>query len=315
MRITSLETFHVAPRWLLAKITTDTGVVGWGEPVVEGRARTVETAVQEIGEYLVGQDPRRIEHHWQAIYRGAFYRGGPVLMSALSGVEQALWDIKGKDLGVPVYELLGGAVRDSIRMYAHCHADTVEDLVATAGRLVAAGFSCLKLATVPPAWPLETPAFADREVERVARVREAVGPEVSIAVDFHGRVSPALAAVLIAALQPYRLLFVEEPCLPENTAAMVDVARRTTTPIAAGERLMTRWQFRELLEQRAPGRRAARRVPRRRHLRGPQARRDGGDLLRQRRPAQPARAGVAGGMPAAGRVHTELPHPGAPDPR
>jgi galactonate dehydratase len=251
MKITKLETFHVQPRWLMVKVSTDKGLVGFGEPVVEGRARTVETAVHELSEYLIGQDPRRIEHHWQAIYRGSFYRGGPVLMSALSGIEQALWDIKGKDLGVPVYELLGGRVRDSVRMYAHCHGDTIEDLESVARRRVADGFSCLKLSTVPPAWPLETPAFVENEVARVARVREVVGPSVNIAVDFHGRVGPALANILIAALQPYNLMFVEEPCLPENTAAMAEIARRTTTPIATGERLFTRWQYRDLLEQNA----------------------------------------------------------------
>ena len=251
MKITKIETFHVEPRWLMVKVSTDTGCEGWGEPIVEGRARTVETAVHELGEYLVGEDPRRIEHHWQAIYRGSFYRGGPVLMSALSGIEQALWDIKGKDLGVPAYELLGGRVRDSVLMYAHAHGSDVDGLAAAAREKVARGFTALKLSTSFPAWPLETPAFVENEVARVAAVREAVGSAVNIAVDFHGRVGPALAGILIRELEPYGLMFIEEPCLPENVGSMIELSRKTTTPLATGERLFTRWAFRELLENNA----------------------------------------------------------------
>ena len=251
MRITAVETFHIAPRWLVVKLTTDAGIVGFGEPIVEGKARTVETAVQEMANYLVGQDPRRIEHHWQAIHRGGFYRGGPVLTSALSGLEQAMWDIKGKALGVPVYELLGGHVRESVRMYAHCHGETLEILGATARQRMADGFDAVKLAIDGPAWPIETPAWVDEQVARVALVRDIVGPTVDIAVDFHGRVGPALANVLIEQLSPCRLMFVEEPCLPDNPSAMAGIAARTTTPIATGERLFTRWQYRELLESQA----------------------------------------------------------------
>jgi galactonate dehydratase len=251
MKITRVDTYHLQPRWLVVKITTDSGIVGFGEPVVEGRALTVETAVREMSNYLIGQDPRRVEHHWQAIYRGGFYRGGPVLTSALSGLEQAMWDIKGKALGVPIYELLGGHVRESVRMYAHCLGDTPETLAATARRRIADGFSAVKLVLDGPAWPIETPKWIDEQVARVALVREIVGAGVDVAVDFHGRVGPAVANTLIAELAPYKLMFVEEPCLPENTAAMADIARHTTTPIATGERLFTRWQYRELLESGA----------------------------------------------------------------
>jgi len=251
MRITTVETFHLEPRWLVVKVTTDTGIVGYGEPIVEGKALTVETAVREMSNYLIGKDPRRIEHHWQAIHRGGFYRGGPVLTSALSGLEQAMWDIKGKALGVPVYELLGGHVRDSVRMYAHCHGDTPEALAATARRRIADGFRAVKLAIDGPAWPIETPEWVDGQVARVALVRDIVGASVDIAVDFHGRVGPALANTLIAELASQRLMFVEEPCLPDNPAAMAGIAARTTTPIATGERLFTRWQYRELLESGA----------------------------------------------------------------
>jgi galactonate dehydratase len=204
-----------------------------------------------MAEYLIGKDPRRIEHHWQAIYRGGFYRGGPILTSALSGIEQAMWDIKGKALNAPVYELLGGHVRDSIRMYAHCHGETHQALAATARKRVVDGFRAVKLAIDGPAWPIETPEWVDQQVARVALVRDVVGPAVDIAVDFHGRVAPALANVLIAELASSRLMFVEEPSLPDNPGAMAEIARRTVTPIATGERLFTRWQYRELLENKA----------------------------------------------------------------
>jgi galactonate dehydratase len=251
MKITSISTYHVEPRWLVVKVSTDKGIVGFGEPVVEGKARTVETAIHEMSNYLIGQDPRRIEHHWQAIYRGGFYRGGPILTSALSGLEQAMWDIKGKALGVPVYELLGGHVRDSVRMYAHCHGDTEEALEATARQRVRDGFTAIKLAIDGPAWPIETPDWIDAQVARVALVRDIVGSSMNIAVDFHGRVGPAVANTLIAEMEPLRLMFVEEPCLPDNPSAMADIAHRTRTPIATGERLFTRWQYRELLETKA----------------------------------------------------------------
>ncbi|HEU4752274.1 MAG TPA: enolase C-terminal domain-like protein, partial [Armatimonadota bacterium] len=194
MKITRVETILVQPRWLFLKLHTDTGLVGYGEPVVEGRARTVREAVHELEEYLVGQDPRRIEHHWQAIYRHAFYRGGPVLTSALSGIEQAMWDLLGKSLGVPVYQLLGGACRDRIRMYAHCGASTPEAAAELGRQRVAAGFTALKTGIGRcPARTLESPEFMEDVAARFAALREAVGPKIDIAIDFHGQISPALA--------------------------------------------------------------------------------------------------------------------------
>ncbi len=249
--MTAVETFHVEPRWLFVKVSTDRGIDGYGEPIVEGRARIVAQAVDDMAEYLIGKDPRRVEHHWQALYRDGFYRGGPILTSALSGVEQALWDIKGKELGVPVYELLGGRVRDSVLVYAHCEGDEVEDLVESARRRLKEGYRNLKFALSGPAWPVETSSYVDSQIGRVAAVRDAIGPDHGLAVDFHGRVTPAVANVLLPELEQYRLLFAEEPCLPENVAALADISRRTTTPIAAGERLFTRWQFREVFERRA----------------------------------------------------------------
>ncbi|WP_024287386.1 galactonate dehydratase [Cellulomonas sp. KRMCY2] len=251
MKITRLETFHVAPRWLFLQISTDAGIVGYGEPIVEGFARSTESVVHELGEFLVGQDPRRIEYLWQAMYRGNFYRGGPLLMSAISGIEQALWDIKGKSLGAPVYELLGGVYRESVRMYAHCMSTDVDEAVATAQDLVAHGLTAIKVGVSAPAPPLPTPGYIEAEARRFQAVREAVGDEIDVAIDFHGRLSPDAAISLIDAIAPYRPMFVEEPCLPENTAALVHIAERTNVPLATGERLFTRWQFREILERRA----------------------------------------------------------------
>ena len=254
MKITKLETFFVKPRWMFLKITTDEGLVGWGEPIVEGRARTVATAIMEHEKYLIGQDPRRIEHHWQVMYRGTFYRGGPVLVSAISGIEQALWDIKGKDCGLPVYEMLGGAVRDRIRMYAGCHGGGMDDYPGAAAAALARkaqGFTAVKTAVDGPVRNVDSPAIVAKVAGKLAAMREAVGDEMGIAVDCHGRVSPAMAIRFARAFEPYGLMFLEEPCLPENVDAMVRVARATTIPIATGERLFTRWGFRRVLEQQA----------------------------------------------------------------
>jgi galactonate dehydratase len=251
MKITKLELFHVRPRWLFLKVHTDEGLVGYGEPIVEGRARTVETAIHELESYLIGQDPLRIEHHWQAMYRGAFYRGGPVLASAISGIEQALWDIKGKYYGMPVYEMLGGACRNKIRMYAHCHGDSVEDSVQMALKRKKQGFTAIKIGLDAPVQIVDTMAYLERQVERLASIRSAVGKEMDIAIDFHGRVSPAMAIRLAAAFEPYYPMFIEEPCLPENVDEMVRIAGSTTIPIASGERLFTKWGFRELIEKQA----------------------------------------------------------------
>jgi galactonate dehydratase len=251
MKITKLETIFVKPRWLFLKMHTDEGLIGLGEPIVEGRARTVAMAVRELESYLIGQDPRRIEHHWQVMYRGTFYRGGPVLTSAISGVEQAMWDILGQSLGVPVYQLLGGACRERIRVYAHCHAGTPEEAGQTAKSLVAKGFTALKTSIEAPVRNIDTKAYVHRQVARIQAMREAIPDDVDLAVDFHGCVSPAMAIRLIEALEDCYLMFIEEPVLPENVDALVRVARTTKTPIATGERLFTRWGFREVLEKQA----------------------------------------------------------------
>lgn len=252
LKITRLETYHVRPRWLLLKLHTDAGLFGWGEPLLEGRAHTVETAVREIGRTLVGEDPMRIEHIWQRYYRGDFYRGGPILTSALSGVEQALWDIKGKALGVPVHELLGGRVRDRIRLYGWLNIAATGDYVTEVARSIEGQeYTAYKFVPVPACEPLETPRFIDEVVGTVAALRERLGDGIDMALDFHGRCTPAVAKQLCRALEPFRPLFIEEPVLPTNPRALREIKESTTIPIAAGERLYTRWDFADLLHDQA----------------------------------------------------------------
>lgn len=253
MKITKLETFLVKPRWLFLKMHTDEGLVGLGEPILEGRARTVAEAIAEIEPDLIGQDPTRVMHHWQSIYKHAFYRGGPILTSALSGIEHAMWDLAGKAAGVPVYKLFGGPLRDRIKVYKGVGGATVEDAVANAKAAVALGFLALKTGPVGgrPARIIETPGFVGRVVERFAAMREAVGNDIDIAIDFHGSVSPQTAGLLIKALEPYQPLFIEEPVQCQNVDVLADLARKTHIPIATGERVFTKWGFREILEKRA----------------------------------------------------------------
>lgn len=247
IRVTRLETFLVKPRWLFLKIHTDAGITGLGEPITEGRALTCATAVKEIEPYLVGKDPRQVVHHWQAIYRHAFYRGGPILTSALSGIDQALWDIKGKALGVPVYELLGGPTRNRIRVYAH--ATRPDEIV----QLMKNGFTAFKTSVAKrrPMRYIETPAAVQYAAENFAELRRAAGPEGDLAIDFHGAISPATAKLLIKALEPYQPMFIEEPCQAQNHDVMAEIARGTHLPIATGERVFTKWGFREVLEKQA----------------------------------------------------------------
>jgi galactonate dehydratase len=247
LKITKLETLLVKPRWLFLKIHTNAGIVGLGEPILEGRALTCKTAVEEVAPYLVGKDPRQVAHHWQAIYRHAFYRGGPILTSVLSGIDQALWDIKGKALGIPVYELLGGPTRNRVRVYAHAR-DTAS-IKAALDR----GFTAFKTgpAKKRPARYVETPAAVRYSIEQFAELRKTVGDECDIGIDFHGAISPATAKLLIKGLEPYQPMFVEEPCQAQNHDIMAEIARGTHLPIATGERVFTKWGFREVLEKKA----------------------------------------------------------------
>lgn len=246
MKITKITTYIVPPRWLFLKIETDEGIFGWGEPVVEGRAHTVAAAVDELSDYLIGQDPLQIEKHWQAMYRGAFYRGGPILMSAIAGVDQALWDIKGKYHNAPVHQLLGGQVRDRIRVYAWVGGDRPDAIVASAKAAIDGGFKATKMNITEEMQIVDTMATVDQAVERMASLREAVGNKLDIAVDFHGRVHAPMARVLIKALEPYSPFFIEEPVLSEHLEAMAELRKNTHIPIATGERLFSRFDYKRL---------------------------------------------------------------------
>ena len=247
LRITKVETFLVKPRWLFLKIHTNAGITGLGEPITEGRAKTCAEAVQEVAPYLIGKDPRPVGHHWQAIYRHAFYRGGPILTAVLSGIDMALWDIKGKALGVPVYELLGGPTRNRVRVYSH--ARTPEAMQNDIKR----GFTAFKTGPAKrrPSRYVETPAEVAYAVERFAEMRKAVGDSIDIGIDFHGAISPATAKLLIKGYEPYSPMFIEEPVQCQNHDIMAEIARGTHLPIATGERVFTKWGFREVLEKKA----------------------------------------------------------------
>ena len=248
LKITKIETMLVQPRWLFLKVTTDAGIVGWGEPIVEGRAKTCATAVEEMAGYLIGKDPRNVAHHWQAMYRHAFYRGGPVLTSVISGIDQALWDIKGKALGVPVYELLGGPTRSRVRVYAHV-GQSPERLKQRQSE----GFTAFKTTVLNSTQSgiVASKKFIDQAADSFAALREAGGDDAEIGIDFHGAISPQNAKLLIKVLEPYQPMFIEEPIQCQYVDLMAEIARGTHLPIATGERIFTKWGFREILEKGA----------------------------------------------------------------
>lgn len=249
MKIASIELFKIPPRWLFLKMETDEGITGWGEPVIEGRADTVRTAVEEFGSYLIGKDPARIEDLWQYMYRSGFYRGGPEVMSAIAGIDQALWDIKGKYYDAPVYDLLGGACRDKIRVYRWIGGDRPADVAEEARHAVEQGYSAVKMNATEEMHYIDSYTKIDAVCERVAAIREAVGKKLDIAVDFHGRLHKTMAKVLARELDQFRLMFIEEPVLPQNNEALREIARYTPVPIATGERMFSRWEFKNLLQE------------------------------------------------------------------
>jgi len=249
MKIQSLETFLVPPRWLFLKITTDEGIVGWGEPVLEGRAETVRTMIAELTPLLIGLDASRIEDTWQLLWRAGFYRGGAILGSAVAGIDQALWDIAGKSLGVPVYQLLGGAVRERVRTYAWVESDDLGGLTDDIQRRIDQGFDAVKLVASGKLAPIAGPESLNSVVARAERAREELGPTRDFALDFHGRSTPATSRRLLSLLEHTQPLFVEEPTVPElATTHLKSLATSTTIPLAAGERVYSRWDFRPLLE-------------------------------------------------------------------
>ncbi|MDU4129194.1 MULTISPECIES: galactonate dehydratase [Pantoea] len=247
MKITKLTTYRLPPRWMFLKIETDEGVCGWGEPVIEGRARSVEAAVHELGDALIGQDPARINDLWQVMYRGGFYRGGPILMSAIAGIDQALWDIKGKTLGVPVWQLLGGLVRDRMKAYSWVGGDRPADVIAGIQTLRAIGIDTFKLNGCAEMSLIDNSRAVDEAVNTVAQIREVFGNQIEFGLDFHGRVSAPMAKILIKELEPYRPLFIEEPVLAEQAEYYPRLAAQTHIPIAAGERMYSRFEFKRVL--------------------------------------------------------------------
>jgi len=250
MKITQIRCFCVEPRWLFVKLETDEGLYGWGECLGD-KAYVIAEAVRSFEHALIGEDPRKIVHHWQSMYRGAFWRGGSTLCAAISGLEMALWDLQGKRLGVPVYELLGGPTRERVRVYSRPHGSTPQELATSSRELVRAGFTALKFCPFDRVKAVDHYSIVEQAAERVGAVREAVGSSVDILLDFHGRLSPAMAILMEEAMRPHRPFFIEEPVLPENVVELERVARQFKTPVATGERLFTKWGFREVLERGA----------------------------------------------------------------
>lgn len=248
MRITKLYTYRVAPRWMFLKVETDAGISGWGEPVLEGHVRSVEAAVHELASVLQGYDPMRINDIWQLLYRTGFYRGGGILMSAIAGIDQALWDIKGKALGVPVYQLLGGLVRDKVKTYSWVGGDRPMDIINDIKAKKALGFDTFKMNACEEMAIIDSSRAIDEVVSKVAEIRSAFGNDIEFGLDFHGRVSAPMAGVLIRELEPYRPLFIEEPVLAEQAEYYPKLAAKTTIPLAAGERMYSRFEFKRVLE-------------------------------------------------------------------
>ena len=246
--IARVETFLVAPRWLFVRVETDGGLVGWGEASCEGRSETVRTAVHQLAELLVGRDALRVEDHWQVMTKGSFYRGGPILSSAVSGLDQALWDLAGKHWDAPVHQLLGGPVRDRIRVYGWVGGDEPEEVADHIAEQVEAGLTAVKMNASGRMSRMASVAELDGVVRRVAAAREVLGDHRDVAVDFHGRFTLANARRVAPLLEPYRPFFLEEPVVPENSHLIGELVRSTTTPVSTGERLYSRQEFLPVLQ-------------------------------------------------------------------
>jgi galactonate dehydratase len=248
MKIKSYELFTVPPRWLFLKVETDEGITGWGEPIIEGKAETVKAATSEILDTLIGKDPMNIEGLWNEMYRSGFYRGGPILMSAISGIDQALWDIKGKYYDAPIHQLLGGKAKEKMKVYSWVGGDRPADVGEASRELQRQGISAVKMNATEELQYIDRHSKVDEVIERVAAIREACGKDFGIGIDFHGRVHKPMAKVLAKELEQFNPMFIEEPVLPENNEALRDIAMHTVIPIATGERMFSRWEFKRLLQ-------------------------------------------------------------------
>jgi galactonate dehydratase len=252
VKITAIDTYVLSNRRAFVKISTDEGVAGWGEPVLENWARSAAAAVARMAEHLVGADPLRITWLWQTLARGGFYRGGPVISSAVSGLDQALWDIKGRWLGVPVHELLGGPTRDSARVYAHSNTGARTGDLELAAKHTSAGITMLKVSPPGPISFMESPQYLDTMLGQLWELRRQVGANVDICIDLHGRFSLAMSRILLSQLEPLSIAFVEEPTRPEYSDRLASLVRCSAVPIATGERLYSRYDFHNVLESGVP---------------------------------------------------------------
>lgn len=249
MKITDFELFQVKPRWIFVKINTDEGISGWGEMISGTKTETIIHGAREWGErILIGRNPFEIERLWQELHR-SFFRGGPIQGTIVSGFEMALWDIKGKALNVPVWELLGGKARDRIKVYSWIGGDRPEDVVAQAQDRVDRGFDSVKMNATEELHYIDSFKEIEKVVARVASLREKFGYGLNIGIDFHGRVHKPMAKVLASALDPYKLMFYEEVVLPENEESFKEIALHTNTPLSTGERLYTRWGFKNIFRE------------------------------------------------------------------
>lgn len=247
MKITAIHTYLVRPRWGFIEIETDEGLTGWGEPIIEGKGATVQACVEEMKPYLIGKNPMHIEDIWNTLYRGGFYRGGPILMSAIAGIDQALWDIKGKFFNAPVYQLMGGKCRDKIKVYSWIGGDRPTDIARAAKEKQDAGFCAIKMNATEELQYIDSHSKIDAVLERVASIRELTGKYFGIAIDFHGRVHKPMAKILVKKLEEFDLMFIEEPILCEHMENFIEIARSSNIPIATGERLYSRYDFKRLL--------------------------------------------------------------------
>ena len=247
MKIIAINTYFVRPRWGFVEIETDAGISGWGEAVLEGHAKSVLSCVNEMSDYLIGKDPSRIEDFWNILYRGGFYRGGGVMMSAISGIDQALWDIKGKVFDVPIYQLMGGKCRDKIQVYSWIGGDRPSDTGNAAQEKKDLGFKAVKMNATSELSFIDSYSKLDAVLERVAAIRSSCGKDFGIAVDFHGRVHKPMAKILAKKLEEFDLMFIEEPILCENMEYFPEIASACNIPIATGERLFNKYDFKRLL--------------------------------------------------------------------
>lgn len=246
MKIESFRIYTIKPRWIFLKLTTDDGLVGWGEVISGTRTKTVVAGLEEMCERLIGQNPEQIEDIWQQLYR-YFFRGGPIPMTILSGIDMALWDIKGKYFNTPIYNLLGGAAREKLKVYSWIGGDRPSEVGAEAKSRLEKGFQAVKMNATEELHYIDSYRKVDEVVERVDSIRKAVGNQLDIGVDFHGRVHKPMAKVLMKALEPYHLMFIEEPVLSENNEALSSLYQQTAIPIATGERLYSRWGFKDIM--------------------------------------------------------------------